>query len=237
MMPELDASVLAFNLPTSFWLGLGLWMVISALGWVVSRTFRFDIQSGLTRWIWLFLSAVLFVWLVEIPPLLRFLGGFIFFVFLVWALHTVPISLILGFYYRRKIRALKNSMVRIQGHGRIYSVGLLSVVVQKGDLTEQALSYTELLQKGLQISDHPPLSEWQITLPDAVGPETLQMYERRLRGMAWFAIHPAPSIWPQTNQPKTLIIRATLLRSQDYARVLQLFHRDLRALSKEPPLS
>ena len=237
MTPDLAAPTFALNLPASFWLGLGVWAVISLLGWWVSQRLRLNAQTGVARWTWLVLSALLFVWLVDIPPLIRFLSGALFLACVIWSLHTVPISFLLGFYFRRQIRSLNVSMVRIQGHGRIHSIGLLSVVIQKDDLSEQALSYTELLQKGLQISDHPPLSEWQITLPNAIDPDALQRFERRLNGMAWFAIHPAPSCWPQANQPKTLIIRATLLRSQDYARVLQLFHRDLRTLSQSHPLS
>ena len=97
---------------------------------------------------------------------------------------------VLGFYFRHKIKTARWTNGLDPRLWSIYSIGILSIVVQKEDLTEASLSYTEILQKGLQISDHPPLSEWQITLSNPISPKAIQIFERRLGNMAWFAIRP-----------------------------------------------
>lgn len=235
MTPLIHSQTIDLMLPSELLFGLLIWTLLTGVGWFLIQ--KLNLKTSTTRWSGILLSALFFVILVDIPlPLILFVGA-VLTTFIIWALHTVPISFALGFYFRHKLAQFTPQAARIQGYGRIYSVGILSIVIQKDDLSEHALSYTELLQKGLQISDSPPINEWQITLSDPLSPEAIRVFDRRLSNMAWFSTRTAPSIWPQANRSNTLIIRATLLRERDYARVIQIFHRELRNLSKEYPLS
>lgn len=215
--------------------GLWIWALIIVVAWFAIQLFLPNRNSRLAEWVWLILSILFFFIFVHLPEVFSTLFLAVFTIATVWSLHTVPISFILGFYYRHRISLFDTQAARIQGYGQIYSQSWLGVVIQRHDLSEHSLSYTELLKLGLQISDYAPQSEWHLTLPEPLTPVDLRNFERAISQMAWFSISPAPTIWPQPNQTNTLIVRATLLRSQDYARVIQVFYRTLHTLSQSPP--
>lgn len=235
MTPEISTVIEPLTL-TKTVTGLGWWSGLILVAWFGLHMLMPGKKSRIADWVWLCLSLLLFFIMVDIPKGFSNLVFGVFTIAAVWSFHTVPINFILGFHYRRRFSKFADQRARVQGYGQIRNTGWLGLVTQQQDLSEQALNYSEILKKGLQISGNKAPSEWALVLSKPLTPTELRDFEALVSQMAWFAISPAPTIWPQADHSHTLIVRATLLRSQDHARVIQAFYRTLASLSEQSHL-
>jgi hypothetical protein len=208
--------------PQSLW----IWFVLGLLfGYALLR----QPKSKAYR---VFFAACVFLFLSQIflPPIVLKCGGLIFCAALVWSLHKVPIHFVLGFYYRWAFKRFNSKNIRIQGYGSIFSMGWLGVVVQKSDLSELSLSYTTLFTEGLHLSNDAPITEWVLSKPHQFTHKEVVQFESQLIQLPWFQSTPTPSVWIDSKNNESLVVRGVLLRSKDYATVMQIFYRHLEMM-------
>lgn len=203
------------------WFTLGLIFAYALLRQPQSRAYRVFFAT----------SIFLFLGQIFLPPIVLKWGGLIFFAALVWSLHKVPIHFVLGFYYRWVFKHLNSKDIRIQGYGSIFSMGWLGVVVQNKDLSEVSLSYTTLFTEGLHLSNDSPMTEWVLSTPHKFTLKEVVQFESQLKQLPWFQSTPPPSVWMDSQNNQCLVVRGVLLRSQDYATVMQIFYRHLELMT------